>query len=301
MSAGRILITGAGGFVGGALATGFAALGWDVVAVDGTFDDAARARLSGCDIVRADLASAPDLPAAAVIVHAAALTTGPDALGITPAAHVAANMVPLLAMLEHAARVRPAAFVFLSSSGVFAATDGSPDLTDTDPATAQGPYSAAKRAGEALVSGALGGLCETFCVRLGYLYGPHEAPRATRRRVSMIRGWLDTAAAGGTIAVDAGDPRRDWTWTPDLAPALAALLAGPGRAAPIHLCNPETPRDSLVADRIARLFPQTRIAQTVTQAVKPPMVPSALPALDSVRWTGIDAGLTALAGQAVAA
>ena len=191
MTDARILVTGAGGFVGAHLAQGFAALGHEVCAVDRVFDAPARARLSGCAIVECDLSSPdgqrPELPAADVIVHAAALTTGPEALGIAAADHLTANLLPLAAMLRHAARIPPAAFVFISSSGVFAETDGSPDLTDADPATAQGPYSAAKRAGEILVPGALAGVCRTYSLRLGYIYGPDEAPRESRQRVSLVR------------------------------------------------------------------------------------------------------------------
>ena len=86
MTVGRALITGAGGFVGSALAGGFLRLGWQVCALDTTFDVPARARLSEAELVCADLGGPlPELSRADVIIHAAALTTGPEALGITPA------------------------------------------------------------------------------------------------------------------------------------------------------------------------------------------------------------------------
>ncbi len=299
MTHGRILLTGAGGFVGSHLAVGLKALGHEVCALDARFDDNARMRLAGCILVEADLAAdAADLgalPRADVIVHAAALTTAPEALGISRAAHVAANMRPLLTMLGHAAQIEPEAFVFLSSSGVFAAGDGSPDLTDRDAATAEGPYSAAKRAGEALVSGALGETgCRTFCVRLGYIYGPDEGPRETRRRVSMVRQWLDAAGDGRPVERDASDPRRDWTFAPDLAPALARILSGPGRKGPIHLCSPEAPRDSEVAACIARHYPDLKVREVSGAPVKARMVPSALPELEGFAWTPLAAGLAQL-------
>lgn len=297
MTGRRILITGAGGFVGSHLAQGFAALGDRVCAVDREFDDAARARLAGCTLLACDLGAdgaTAALPAADVIVHGAALTTAPEALGMTAADHVAANMAPLLAMLRHAARVPPACFVFLSSSGVFGPADGSPDLADTDRATGAGPYAAAKRAGEALVPGALGGICATLVLRLGYLYGPHEAARASRARVSPIRSWLDAAAAGGTIEIAGTDPRRDWTFAPDLAPAIDRLLAAPGRAGPIHLCAPGAWRDSAVAGLILARHPRARLGRVPGGPVKPPMRPSAVAALEGFGWTGIEAGLDAL-------
>ncbi|MGP1395982.1 MAG: NAD-dependent epimerase/dehydratase family protein [Inquilinaceae bacterium] len=306
MTGARVLITGAGGFVGSHLAVGLTALGYRVTALDRTFDAATRARLSGTDLVERDLSTLGDddlavLDTPSVVIHAAALTTAPSALGLSDAEHVTANMLPLLTLLRHAARVRPSVFVFLSSSGVFSNTDGSPDLGDRDAATARGPYSAAKRAGENLVPGALAGVCETFCIRLGHLYGPDEAVRPTRVRVSMLRQWLDTARDGGTIEVDAADPRRDWTFVPDLAPAIARLVAGPGRCRPIHLCAPEAPHDSTLARMILRRYPTASLRTVTGAGVKAPMTPSVLPALDGFDWTGIEAGLDALCREDVAA
>jgi nucleoside-diphosphate-sugar epimerase len=234
MTKDRVLITGAGGFVAGHLAAGLAAMGHRVTALDTGFDAATRARLSDVALVEADLAAAEgvlrDLPAAQVVIHGAALTTNPAAMGMTAAEHVTANTLPLLTMLRHAARIRPRAFVFLSSSGVFGEGDGFPELSEADRPTAQGPYSAAKRAGEALVPGALGEVCATHVLRLGYLYGPAEAPRRTRAGISMLQAWVEAARAGGVLRVAANDPHRDWTFVPDLAPAIARLSAGPGSA-----------------------------------------------------------------------
>ncbi len=270
-----------------------------------TFDAAAKARLHGVDLVEANLTSGDlalrDLPAAKIIIHAAALTTNPAAMGMTAAKHVTANMAPLLAMLRHAARAGPLAFVFLSSSGVFDAGDGSPDLTDTDTPTAQGPYSAAKRAGEVLVPGALTGICETHVLRLGHLYGPSEAARSTRARVSMLQSWIDAARAGLPIAVGESNARREWTYVPDLAPAIARLASGAGRPSPVHLCTPAIVTDNDLAAAIAQRFPGTTIRTIPAPIPKAPMRPSALPALDGFDWTGIEAGLGTICSTAVPA
>jgi nucleoside-diphosphate-sugar epimerase len=260
--------------------------------LDLTFDAAAERRLAGCDLMAADLlADGVTLPPADIVIHGAALTTNPAAMGLTPAQHVAANTRPLLNMLTHAGSLRPQAFVFLSSSGVFADTDGAPDLTDACTPTAQGPYSAAKRAGEALVPGALGDTSQTYTLRLGYLYGPGEAARATRLKVSLVQAWIEAARAGDVLQHDATDPRRDWTFAPDLGPAIDRLLSGPGRAQPIHLCAPNPSRDSEVLAQILRHHPTATRCTVPGWGVKPPMVPSAMPALDDFAWTSLADGI----------
>lgn len=304
MTGAAVLITGAGGFVGSHLAAGFAASGYQVTAVDMAFDAPTRTRLAGVRLIESDLAAGADELRGLepqIIIHGAALTTNPEALGISAAEHVAANTMPLLSLLQFAATVRPRAFVFLSSSGVFSGADGSPDLADTDIPTAQGPYSAAKRAGEALVPGALGGVCETHILRLGYLYGPSETARPTRRNVSLLQDWLVAARQEQAIRVPANDPRRDWTWVPDLAPALIRILAGAGRCEPLHLCQPVPVHDSELARLMAVHFPNVRIERGAAVPTKAPLRSSRIAGLEGFAWTGIAAGLDQLCAQTVPA
>jgi UDP-glucose 4-epimerase len=298
----RATLTGAGGFAGGQIAAGLLASGWRVAAVDLSFDTAARARLQGAELVETDLADGfPDLPRADLVIHAAALTTDATALGITPAAHVRANMGPLLASLVHAAETRAGGFVFLSSTGVFAPTDGEPDLTDDCTPTATHPYAAAKRAGELLVPAALAGLCPAHVLRLGYLYGPGEAARPTRTTLSLVRRWCDAAARGEALTVPADDPRRDWTWAPDLAPALLRLAASAPASRPLHLTSGHILSDGQLARLIARSNPRTIVRTGPAIGAKPPARPSAIPALAGFRWTAPEEGLAALLAERTAA
>jgi nucleoside-diphosphate-sugar epimerase len=299
---GRATLTGAGGFVGGQIAAGLLAAGWRVAAVDVSFDAGARARLQGAELVEVDLAErCPDLPRADLVVHAAALTTDPQTLGITSAAHISANVAPLLAVLDHAAVTRAGAFVFLSSTGVFAPTDGEPDLTDTCRPTASHPYAAAKRAGEILVPAALAGLCPVHVLRLGHVYGPGETARPTRANVSLVRRWSDAAARGEALTVPADDPRRDWTWAPDLAPALLRVAASAPAGRALHLTSGHVLSDGQLARLIARANPRTIVRTGPALGAKPPAIPSVIAALDGFRWTAPEEGLAALMAERTAA
>ena len=152
----RILITGAGGFVGGALAIGFAELGWRVIALDRSFEGGEDDRIQRI-VVDLDGDMPADTPDVDVIVHAAWLTTGPDDLGMTQADYALANVGPTLAVLRWALEIDPRAVIFLSSSGVFAPGDAITGLTDEHEPTGTSSYARAKRACEEMV---LGGISE---------------------------------------------------------------------------------------------------------------------------------------------
>ncbi len=287
--------------MGRALTSGFAHLGWQVTGVDRAFE--AGWAHPGIYRVTADLSRGvpPDLPEADLVVHGAWVTTDADTLGITPAAHVALNLRPLLAVLEHTARTRPAAFVFLSSSGVFAPGDGIEGLTDAHHPTGTTPYAAAKRAAEVLVPAALDPATAVHLVRLGYLFGLGEIARPSRERVSLVAGWLAAARSARPLEVRSDDPARDWTFTSDLAPALERVVDGSSAGHPIHLGSPHVYRDSALADLIAGQLPGAEsVSVPGAGPVKPPMVPSDVPALRGFDWTDPAAGVRALMATEVA-
>jgi UDP-glucose 4-epimerase len=289
-----VVVTGAGGFVGQALATGFADLGWAVVGVDRAFDaETADPRVAQ---TVADLGKGfpVDVPLPDLVVHAAWTTTDPDALGMTVAEYRELNLRPLEETLRFCARSEPADFVFLSSSGVFAPDDATVGLTEAHAPTGSGPYALAKRDAEARVMAA-GGYMSCHVVRLGYLYGPGEAPRPSRSGVSLVARWLSAAREGRPLEVRSDDPERDWTFTPDLASALDRVLQDSPAGHPIHLGSHHVCRDSAMAGLVAEFFPGTEIVATPHEGrLKPPMAPSDMPALEGFDWTAPGRGLELL-------
>lgn len=297
MSERRVLITGAGGFVGRALATGFADLGWDVVGVDRAFDgepEHPRIRQVVADLQRGvpDSVTGPDL-----VIHAAWVTTDPKTLGITEREYHDRNLLPLEALLRYSLRVEPDAFVFISSSGVFTPGDALGGLTDTDQPTGDSPYAETKLLGEVMTADQLAeGATVAHVVRLGYLFGPHEVERDTRQGVSLVARWVAAARAGDPLEVRSDDPEREWTFAPDLAKALECIALGPTAGRPVHLGSPHVYRDSEVAAWIAADVPGATIVTVPSSGrVKAPMIPSDVPALRDFAWTDVPTGLRSLA------
>jgi len=167
--------------------------------------------------------------------------------------------------------------------------------------TGRSPYAVAKRAGELLTLTALEGVA-AHVVRLGYLYGPHETARPSRARLSPVARWFAAARAGVPLVVPADDPARDWTFTPDLAPVMARLVAAPPAAGPVHLCSPFVAADSVMAAHVAALVPGACCSPGPAQAaVKPPMSPSDLSRLGPLSWTEPTRALARLAAVEVGA
>lgn len=305
MTGRRVLVTGAGGFVGGHLARGFADLGAEVHGLDRGFDDTTATRLDGVRLVVADLERGvpSEVPSADLVVHAAAITTDPGALGWRPSVHVAANLRLLESALAYAAARRPSAFVFLSSSGVFAPDDGQVMLRDTDTPTGGSAYALAKQIGEAWTRDALADVAAAHVVRLGYVFGPAETARPTRQRVSLVAEWLAAAEQGRSLLVREDDPARDWTYAPDLAPALARLVDGTAGVRPVHLASGQVLHDSALAALIAARFPGLEIDTVPAPGqAKPPMAASAcVAAVRDTRWTPIEAALERLTAREVPA
>ena len=215
----RVLVTGAGGQLGGYLRPALLAAGAEVVGLG------AR-RGPGVDL-HGDITDAAGIAAAvrdarpAAIVHAAAYTdvdgcerdpARADAVNAAGAAHVAA-----------AARATGAYLLAVGTDFVFAGDGGAPYAEDA-PTAPISTYGRSKLAGERAVLGAN----PAFAVaRTAWLYGgPAKHFPRTVLTVLRARGTIEV------VADEAGSP----TFAGDLADALVALLVARG-AGRFHLTN----------------------------------------------------------------
>ncbi|MGY6695844.1 MAG: NAD-dependent epimerase/dehydratase family protein [Roseinatronobacter sp.] len=289
-----VLITGAGGFVGSALAEAQLAAGHAVLATDLAFDSGVRARLGMAQLIEGAL---PDVLSELhgltvdAVIHAAAITADPARFGLTRAGHLCANTSLLLAALEWARDHSARRFVYLSSSGVFGVAKGVAVADEHSPPTATDPYSAAKRAGEILISGADEPEFETITLRLGPVFGPHEGVRPTRPTPSLVARMFAAAREDRLISVASPQARRDWTYLPDIARAVGLLLDHPDRLPPLlHLTSGMVLTDLELAYAIARLYPETSVQTTSDALFHPPrpvMVCNLASPLDGFDWTAV--------------
>jgi len=209
----RILVTGASGFVGGALGRALRASGrYHVTGLSRT-----PARDGACDaFIAHDLAHAlpPDTPRFDVIVHAAALA----APWGTPAAYERANIDATANMLAFAQRAPPRRFVFVSSSAVHYAYADQTGLTEESPWPAKpvNDYAATKRRGEAFVRES--GLNWTI-VRPRAVFGPGDTV--------VFPHILKAAKAGAVprlLRADGSAPRADLLYIDNLIWYLAQIV-----------------------------------------------------------------------------
>lgn len=209
----RVLVTGAGGFLGGHLCRRLGATGppVEIVALD-TFVAPAPllAGIAGVTRVVADVrdaaAVACSLRGVDVVFHLAAVAD-PRACETDPAYAWSVN-VDGTAVIARAAAGRR--LVFLSSAAVYAADADAP-LTEDAPVRPRGVYGETKLAAERLCGAG------AIVVRNFNTYGGGQAP------AFLVPQMMRQALADARVAIASCAPVRDFTYVDDVARALVAL------------------------------------------------------------------------------
>jgi nucleoside-diphosphate-sugar epimerase len=192
---GRVLVTGANGFIGAALVDRLRRDGEEVVASDLTRGDAASADFQGCDIT--DPRQVETLFARGpfdTTFHGGAIS-GPMVMAGSPLDIWRINALGTAHLLEAARRQRAGRFVLCSSCSVYGAMDGATidEATPPDPA---GVYGASKVAAEhALIGFAREHGVDVVALRLAWVYGPG------RRTPTTLAQLLRAAVAGKAFVI----------------------------------------------------------------------------------------------------
>jgi UDP-glucose 4-epimerase len=237
-----VAITGAGSFIGTALAAKCRARDIEVVGIDARPPEGSG--WEQADIRASDVADAiPD--GADAIVHLAAVSRDPDCRNKAPACFDI-NVMGTLNLIE-AAKLRNAKqFVFASSEWVYDSFEPGVEKTEDAPIDAArlaSEYALSKYVSESnLRQQAAHGFCPVTVLRFGIVYGPR------RTNWSAVEALLSAVATTEEVRVGSRATARRFIHVDDVAGGILAAL---GRTHPYEIFNIQGPSLVTLGDVIA--------------------------------------------------
>jgi nucleoside-diphosphate-sugar epimerase len=264
-------VTGAGGFIGGAVCAALVAEGATVAGIDVGAGAAKRVREVGADPFLADVtdrrAAAAALDGVEIVIHAAAYVHEWGSME----EFVRVNVAGTAAMLDAALEAGVGRFVQISSVVVYGYDDPAEQGEDAFRRAYGIPYIDTKSASDRLAArrGAV-------VIRPGDVYGPRSVPWVVRPLELARRGALAVPSPGGglmlpvyvddlveaiLLGAEAGEPGRAyaaWDGTPvAFADYFARIAAIAGGAAPRTLPLPILEAAGAAAELVARISGRT--------------------------------------------
>lgn len=210
----KILITGAGGFVGRAVTSHLEDAGYVVEACDLKGTPRVLDVLEKQVLLEITFEVQPH-----TFIHAAALTSG-EALQV-----IKVNVQGTLNALEAARDAGVEHFIFFSSCGVYA-TSREP-IDESGATTTTDAYALSKLLGEQAVNLGKGSMT-AWLLRIGAVYGPGEQPSATRSRTSVVHHIAESIRTGQSLRLSrAPEDVYNWLHTKDLARLLSVIIEHP--------------------------------------------------------------------------
>ena len=220
MAGRRVLVTGAGGFIGSHLVEALVQEGarvrafvrYDSRGSRGWLDTVAPATLGDLDVIAGDIRDAPTVDRAVdgceVVFHLASLIAIPYSY-IAPEAYVATNVVGTQHVLDACRRHDVARIVHTSTSEVYGTAQRVP-IDESHPLHPQSPYAASKASADLLALSYHASFgAPVVVLRPFNTYGPRQSLRAI---IPTIAAQL---LAGGPVRIGATKPTRDFTYVSD--------------------------------------------------------------------------------------
>lgn len=256
----KVLVTGAGGFIGSHLAEACVRLGAQVTALVhynssgswGLLDALPEQLLGNMNVVAGDIQDAEFVRRAvkdkAVIFHLAALIAIPYSY-IAPRSYVRTNVEGTLNVLEAARAESTPRIVHTSTSEVYGTALQRP-ISESHPLQGQSPYSATKIAADKLAESYHRSFeLPVITVRPFNTFGPRQSARA------FIPTVISQALSSDVIKLGSLDPRRDMTFVTDTVDGfLRAGLLKAYDGEVLNLGTGETQSVGDIANMILRIM-----------------------------------------------
>lgn len=275
LSGSRVLVSGAGGFLGGYLTRtllGLHALGKvDVpVRVVGMVRDVARAQQRLIDLAQnphfalmpwdLNTIGVPDIGDCDYVLHAASQAS-PRFYGSDPTGTLLPNTIGTAALLEALRRTKMTkGMLFVSSSEVYGAVEGEATLAEidygsVDPATVRACYAESKRMGETMCMAwhQQYGI-PTYIVRPFHTYGPGLQPNDGR----VFADFVFNVLRGESIVMNSdGSARRAFCYVSDAIAGFFSVLLKGNPAQPYNVANPAGELSVMeLAELLVCLYPE---------------------------------------------
>jgi len=226
----KVLVTGAGGFIGSHLTEALVTAGAQVRAMVHYNSAGRRGWLdqsplkNDMEIVAGDITDGGSVSAAMqgreVVFHLAALIAIPYSY-IAPLSYVQTNIVGTLNVLEAARRLGTSRVIQTSTSEVYGTAQFVP-ISEAHPLQGQSPYSASKIGADKLAESYVRSFdLPVVTVRPFNTYGPRQSARAVLPTI------ITQCLAGKTVRLGSLTPTRDLNFVSDTAAGFMACAAHP--------------------------------------------------------------------------
>jgi UDP-glucuronate decarboxylase len=309
-----VLVTGAGGFLGGYLVRSLLALHTaglveEPVHVVAMVRDVTRARERMMDIADDECLewllwdmnqiAVPEIPECHYVLHAASQAS-PRFYGSDPIGTIMPNTIGTAGLLQALTNCAdPRGLLFVSSSEVYGSGGGDPLLVENsfgtlDPATVRACYAESKRVGETMCIAwqAQHGL-PTFLVRPFHTYGPGLQPNDGR----VFADFCFNVVRGENIVINSdGTARRAFCYASDAVAGIFTVLLKGEPATPYNVANPAGELSVMeLADLLVGLYPDRglsvdkKISRDVEGGYIASTVSRSIPDVERLRQLGWDA------------
>lgn len=223
----RILITGAGGYIGRACVRGFAQQGWTVRAASRSPQPLPGVEPAQVAAIDGETSWGQHLQGVDAVLHLAGVAHQPHTDADTYR-RVNADGTRQLARAAAASGVRR--FVFVSSIAVYSRKAATQGLDEASPLAPDDPYGRSKAEAEvALVEAAQGSVMTWTVIRPPLVYGP-DAPGNFRRLVGLVR-------RGIPLPLAAANAPRSYIGLDNLVSALECAARQPEAANQAYLVS----------------------------------------------------------------